>query len=228
MNSFELLKALMKELETYQDKVNDKNALSLDDFILFLTPNVGLDSLKNSFIKNSTFNPEESDQSVENNIERVIAQHIIFMYRYIKFYSKMVFADSNIKTIEDFSFLITLLQQSAMPKTELARRNIFSKSSGIEVINRLIKSKMLAQKDNPKDKRSQLVALTDLGRTSLFQILGKMNELGIIASGNLTEAEKNELAILLKKLDQFHYDNYCNAKSDQLNDYLPDAVNTEK
>lgn len=223
MNSFQLLKVLMKELETYQEKAKDKNALSLDEFILSLTPNIDLDSLKNNFVKSATLKQEENHQRVENNIERVISQHILFMYRYIKFYSKMVFADSKIKTIEDFSFLITLMQQPVLPKTELIRRNIFEKSSGVEAINRLIKSKLLAQKQNPDDKRSQLVALTDTGRTALFQVFGKMNELGIIACGDLSDAEKNELAILLKKLDRFHFDNYNNVDSDQLADYLPET-----
>lgn len=211
----------MTELEIYEDKAKDKDALSFDDFIIFLSPKMDLNSLKNSFVKSATVRSEENNQRIEINIERVIAQHILFMYRYIKFYSKMVFADSNIKTIEDFSFLITLLQQPALPKTELIRRNIYEKSSGVEVINRLIKSKLLTQKDNPEDKRSQLVILTEMGRESLFQVLRKMNELGLVTSGNLTNGEKNELAILLKKLDKFHFENYHNKNSDQLEDYLP-------
>lgn len=221
MTSFELLKVVMRELEAYQEKSNDQEALSLDEFVLHLSPQTDLNSLKNSFVKKATVKPEENGQRVENNIERVIAQHILIMYRYIKFYSKMVFADSKIKTIEDFSFLITLLQEPALPKTELIRRNIYEKSSGVEVINRLIKSKFLAQKDNPDDKRSQLVVLTEVGRASLFQVFGRMNDLGLIASGDLSDLEKNELAILLKKLDNFHFDNYHTVNSDQLADYLP-------
>lgn len=223
MNSFELLKVLMKELETYQEKAKDKNALSLDEFIISLSPKMDLNSLKNSSIINATVKPEENKQRTENNIERVIAQHILIIYRYVKFYSKMVFANSKINTIEDFSFLINLIQQPALPKTELIKRNIYEKSSGVEVINRLVKSKLLAQKPNPEDKRSQLIVLTEIGRTSLFQVFGKMNELGLITSGDLTHKEKNELAILLKKLDNFHFDNYHNVNSDQLTDYLPKA-----
>ena len=227
MNSFQLLKIVMQELETYEEKAKDKNELSLEEFILSLSSMLDLDSLKNSFVDNATIEPVEDNQSIENNIERVITQHILFMYRYIKFYSKMVFADSNIKTIDDFSFLITLLQQPALPKTELIRRNIFEKSSGIETINRLIKSGLLAQKPNPGDKRSQLVLLTDYGRSSLYQIFQKMNELGMIASGELTKAEKNELAILLKKLDNFHFHNYNNTNSGELRDYLPVTMKPE-
>lgn len=211
----------MHELENYQDNARDKNALSLDEFVLSLSSKVDLNSLKNSFVIRATIKPEENSQKIENNIERVIAQHLLFMYRYIKFYSKMVFTDSRIKSIEDFSFLISLMQETALPKSELIRRNIFEKSSGVEVINRLVKSKMLAQQDNPDDKRSQLVMLTESGRDSLFQILRKMNKLGLIASGDLTDNEKNELAILLKKLDRFHFDNYHNTNSNQLEDYLP-------
>lgn len=221
MNSFELLRVLINELESYEEKAKDKNDLSLDEFIISLAPRVDLEILKNNFVKRATTRSGVDDQRIENNIERVIAQHILFLYRYIKLYSKMVFVDNKIKTIEDFGFLVTMMQVPVLPKTELIRRNIFEKSSGVEIINRLVKSQLLEQKDNPRDKRSQLVMLTDLGRASLHQVFQKMNDLGVVATGDLTNQEKTELAVMLKKLDNFHFDNYHNTKSDDLTDYLP-------
>lgn len=221
MNSLQLLKVLIQELERYEEQSADKNDLTLNDFVASISPKADLEQLKNNFVHQASIH-SPSTEDIQINIERVIAQHVLFLYRYIKLYSKLVFSDTSIKTIEEFGFLITLLQVHSLPKSELIRRNIYEKSSGVEIINRLIKSGHLTQKANPEDKRSQLVSLTDVGRSSLYQVFDKMNNLGIIAAGNLQDHEKYQLAELLKKLDDFHFLNYYDTKSDDLTDYLPD------
>lgn len=221
MNSLELLKALIDKLSHYEEHAEDKNALSLEGFAASLNPASDLEALKNSIIGKT--NPEilKSPHHIANNIERVIAQHILLLYRYIKFYAKTAFAESNIRTMEEFSFLINVMQHERITKTDLIRKNIIEKSSGIEIINRLIKSKMFIQVDNPEDQRSHLIQLTDYGKSELFRIFGKMNTLGKIATGSLTDAEKEQLALMLKKLDHFHYENYNNKELKELEDYLP-------
>lgn len=221
MNSLELLKVLLSKLEAYEATKTDKNSLSLEEFLASLLPSIDLESLENSFVKSNALNSAYPESKSNTTIERVIAQHFLILNRYIKHYSKLVFMDSPIKSLDEFSFLILLMQDKALPKTELIRRNVYEKSSGIEVINRLIKSKLLLQSPNPQDKRSQLVSLTNKGKSSLIGVFENMNTLGEIASGDLTAAEKNALAILLKKLDRFHLDNYHAVDSTQLEDFLP-------
>lgn len=219
MNSIELLKVLIERLEEYEDHAEDKDALSLTGFIQKVNGATDLNELSNSWIDNTMLNG--TPNFIENNIERVIAQHLLLLYRYIKFYSKTALAHSQIKTMEEFGFLITVLQYQSISKTELIRRNIIEKSSGIEIINRLLKSGLFTQRDNPDDQRSQLILLTDVGRLALFKIFENMNTLGKIATGDLSQQEKHQLALLLKKLDQFHYSNYNNKDLRSLEDYLP-------
>lgn len=221
MNSLELLKVLLDKLSHYERNAEDKNALSIEEFTASLRPTHDLEQLKNSIIGNT--NPEilKNPHHIPNNIERVISQHILLLYRYIKFYSKAAFASSNIRTMEEFSFLMHVMQQERINKTELIRRNIIEKSSGIEIINRLIKSNMLVQVDNPEDQRSHLIQLTDYGKSELFRIFSKMDTLGKIATGTLSSSEKEQLALMLKKLDHFHYDNYNNKELKELEDFLP-------
>ncbi|MBC9811438.1 winged helix-turn-helix transcriptional regulator [Crocinitomicaceae bacterium CZZ-1] len=221
MNSLELVKVLIEKLEQYEGGEADKDNLSLEGYIQSLGPAIQPEAYKNSLV--GTYEKPEAERSfhIENNIERVISQHVLFLYRYIKFYSKIAFSESRIKTLEEFSFLITVMQHQRISKTDLIKRNVFEKSSGIEIINRLIKAKMLMQQDNPEDQRSQLILLTDTGKFELFGIFGKMNTLGKIATGELTQREKEQLTILLKKLDTFHFDNYTNKTFQTLEDYLP-------
>lgn len=217
MNSLALLKILVNQLEIYEAVESDKENLSLDKFIASMQQSVSLESFQNNLIDNTPKNP----QSRALSIERIIAQHFLILFRYIKFYSKIAFADLPIKTLDEFSILATTLQNGSITKTDLIKKNILEKSSGIEIIKRLLKAGYLVQTDNPEDQRSQLISLSEAGRNVLFSTFGKMETLGIIASGELNKIEKEQLIILLKKLDNFHFDNYHNKANESLEDYLP-------
>lgn len=223
MDSLELMKVLIQKLEVYDGEEQDKTNLSLAGFCHSVKTELDYTDLKNNLIREKENSDSNSSKAhyIESNIERVIAQHILFLYRYIKFYSKLAFEESVIKSIEEFGFLITVLQEEACTKSELIKKNIIEKSSGIEMINRLIKSGLLIQKDNPGDQRSQLILLTETGKTALFKIFDKMNTLGIIATGKLNNFEKDQLVHLLKKLDNFHYEKYNNKSLKKLEDFLP-------
>lgn len=226
MKGLELLKILIDKLQHYESSVTDKESLSLEGYIASFHSELNPDNYKNSLLS-SSYRQQEEERSfhIANNMERVISQHLLFLYRYIKFYSKYALSESRIKTLEEFGFLMTVMQERQISKAELIRRNIFEKSSGIEIINRLIKANMLTQQNNPGDQRSQLVLLTDTGKYELFGVFEKMNTLGKIAAGELTPQEKNQLVILLKKLDTFHYNNYSNKSFQQLEDFLPEQGN---
>lgn len=223
MNVFELLSALIEKLEDYESSQTDKDALSVEGFIRSIQQGPDLESLKNTVIGPSNPALRNHPHHIENNIERVIAQHLLVLNRYVKFYSKIAFADRRIKTLEEFSMLITVMHRQAITKSDLIRMNVIEKSSGIEIINRMIKSGLLMQVANPDDLRSHLVKLTEAGQMELYQVFGKMDTLGIIAAGELSVAEKEQLAVLLKKLDHFHYENYHNKSLKSLEDFLPMA-----
>lgn len=221
MNSIEILKDLIGRLENYEKNALDKNALSVDGFIEFIRPERSLASLQNNFIDKGQTYRQDNPHHVEINIERIVAQHLIVLNRYIKFYAKTAFLDSKIKTLEEFSFMITVIQFQQLSKSELIRRNITEKSSGIEIINRLIKNGLMLQVDNPNDNRSHLIQLSEPGKMELYRVFKNMDTLGKIACGPLSDAEKQQLAIILKKLDEFHFDNYSNRELNELGDYLP-------
>lgn len=224
MNSLALLRELLEKLQQYEDSVVDKEALSMDGFMRSMSGVSDLEGMKNSLIGKTNPDILHSPHHRENNLERVIAQHLLVLYRYLKFYSKTAFANNKIKSLEEFSFLITVMQHREISKAELIRRNIVEKSSGIEIINRLLKSGMFTQIHNPNDQRSHLILLTELGRQELFSMFHKMDMLGTIATGELNAYEKEQLVKMLKKLDHFHYDNYNNKDLKNLEDYLPPSA----
>lgn len=222
MNSFEILKVLLTKLEAYEQQSTSKDNLSLEEFYDFIKPNDTLiDDVKNNMLTDKPYQGDNHPLHIENNVDRIISQHILFLYRYVKFYSKYALEGLQIRTIEEFGFLVTVMHHQSISKSELIKRNVMEKSSGIEIINRLIKNNLLKQYDNPQDKRSQFIALTEKGKMELFKSFEKMNLLGKISAGKLDNSEKEVLAMLLKKLDDFHYHNYMNKDIDKLEDYLP-------
>ena len=223
MNSLELIKQLVSKVIEFEKQSVSKDELTMNDFANFIQEEPQLPELKNSLVTSTEYPLDERTYVKENNIERVISQHLLFLYRYIKFYSKMVFTHGKMRTIEEFGMLVTVMQHNTISKSDLIKRNIIDKSSGIEIVNRLVKMELLQQIHNDKDKRSQLIQLTQLGRMELFTVFEKMDQLGHIATGELTDGEKIQLAKMLKKLDHFHYDNYTRKGNLELTDYLPNV-----
>lgn len=221
MNRYELIKTLIERVEKYENEQIDKNNLSLSGYLNSFSSEENASNYKNSFVTDYEIPEEDKGNHRENSIERVISQHLLFLSRYIKYYSKHVFENSRIKTLEEFSMLIMVMQHTSISKSELIKRNIFDKSSGIEMINRLIKTGLLTQESNPNDLRGQLINLTMMGKITLFESFEKMEMLGNIATGELSKSEKYEFARMLKKLDHFHYDNYTKKGNKELTDYLP-------
>ncbi|WP_028122632.1 MarR family winged helix-turn-helix transcriptional regulator [Epilithonimonas tenax] len=136
--------------------------------------------------------------------EGVISTLLVHMNRYAKTYSKSAIADSDFHTQDEFSYLINLRAFAGMTKMELIKRNIHDKSSGILIINRLIKKGWIEQTDSDTDKRSKVLRITDEGTMALDQQMEKIRNASKIVTGNLNQSEKMELIRILSKLDQFH------------------------
>jgi hypothetical protein len=59
------------------------------------------------------------------------------MFRFAKQYSKKALENTNLKTIDDFGFLSSLIVAESMTKTELINRHVLEITTGMEIIKRL-------------------------------------------------------------------------------------------
>jgi DNA-binding MarR family transcriptional regulator len=94
------------------------------------------------------------------------------------------------------------------------------KTSGTEIINRLVKRGMISEAADQNDKRSIKVSITKSGREEILRILPLMTRVTEIVTGNLNKEEINTLSYLLKKLDYFHNNIYLSKKGQPLSDIL--------
>lgn len=126
------------------------------------------------------------------------------MGRYIDNYSRKNLNKTPVGSVDEFTYLVPLLQFDSLSKSELIQMNGHAITTGTDIIRRLIKKKFLIEKANPDDKRSKNIQLSDLGKAAMFQSSETLNKLSVISAGILSNEELMQLVSMLQKLDQFH------------------------
>lgn len=212
----EILKELVDHLYDFDSEFQGEKRYTLADFVGYL--NAGLHS-KPSEIRNLAGDEQTwVKEHVDPNTE--ISTLLVFMYRYAVGYFKKALKDSNINTLDEFSFLIVLMTFPSLTKTELIQKLIMEITSGVEVIKRLLKYELIQEFANPTDKRSVLVAITPKGKQELAALLPKMGLVGGVVVGNLTAAEITTMSFLLRKLDYYHNDIFLNNRNLSLEELI--------
>ncbi|MBS1592359.1 MAG: winged helix-turn-helix transcriptional regulator [Bacteroidetes bacterium] len=154
--------------------------------------------------ENENSEPDWEGKENGRTPESVINTLIVHMNRYAKSYSKSAIFGSDFSTQEDFIFLINLKAFGEMTKMDLIKKNVQEKPAGMQIINRLIAQKWVAQQDSKTDKRSKVISITPKGLKALGNQMDKIRQATEIVTGDLTQNEKMELIRLLNKLNDFH------------------------
>lgn len=220
MKTKEILIELLDLLEKYENDSIAGNVIpDTNGFLSYLKLERFPVVHKVDTIDGGHFNWDESYG--ERNLQLTdISILVSMMHRYSKMYIKKAFKDSLLRTGDEFSFLITLLTHSSMTKKDAIHTQVMEKTSGIEVLNRLIKLGFVSQYRDEQDKRSVRVRITDLGRKSILEVLPNMKMVSEIVVGNLNDEEINTLANLLRKLDHFHNEIFNHRKDENLEELL--------
>jgi MarR family transcriptional regulator, lower aerobic nicotinate degradation pathway regulator len=177
--------------------------------------------------------PLDSTQGGLSNdtIESAIARHVSLLYRYAKHYIKKVLENSPLTSVDDFSYLAPLCFQSHLTKSELIAINIHEKTTGTEIIKRLIQRELIEEMPNPADGRSKILQITEKGRYVFFSIVQPMLTASEIIGGNLTMPEKETLLLLLAKLHRFHeplFRDHREIPLDELNALVRDSASRQE
>jgi MarR family transcriptional regulator, lower aerobic nicotinate degradation pathway regulator len=218
--NYELLKSVISSVEQFETETESKNG-SLQDYHKWFSARQNLDIVSTNEIigVESQFVPDEVKQ-MGDLPEIVIGQLLVFLSRYLKIYLKKGLEGSLMTTGDDFTYLATLFTKGSLTKTELILLSAHEKTSGMEVIKRLLNNDLIEQFDDENDKRSKRISLTEKGKGILFQSFEAMGKVGMIGAGNLTFSEKEQLMYLLKKLDNFHNDIYLNHRDLSLDEII--------
>jgi len=207
MKSYKLIHQLINLVEQLEEESQGQE-VSIQDFTGFLLNKVG-DAAGNNVNSEVRFGDNDSAAldiayQLDNNIGRLF----VFMSRYAKSYIKKALEGTPLQTAEDFTALAILLTHDYLSKSELISHNLQEKTSGTEVIRRLIAAELVIQWDDVKDKRSKHIAITDEGKELLYKVFVDMNNVSKMITGKLTIAEKFTLQYLLQKLENFHLEHH--------------------
>lgn len=158
-----------------------------------------------SWIINEANKSELSSGGFVPSQDGLISMFIGIAYKYAQFYARRVFRNTEIYSLDDFAVLVSLFPDKEFKKIDVLRMCIQEKSSGNEVLKRLLREEMLQERENPVDARSKLLSLTDKGRTQYGLIQNGIQKMAGHIVGNLTTEEKNQLLQILMKLHQYHH-----------------------
>ncbi|MEZ4829008.1 MAG: winged helix DNA-binding protein [Bacteroidia bacterium] len=217
MNKKEILVELIERLFAFEAENINMDSWNMGDFIAYLNAQYHTESTE---IRKLEGENESWMNDTYGGVNQDISILIVLMSKYAKLYTKKALKESPIQTTEEFAFLITLLTHESLTKTELVNKMIMEKTSGAEVLKRLLKQKLIRQFEDMQDKRSVRVAITDAGRREIISILPEMSKVSDIVVGNLNENERNTLAFLLKKLDYYHNDIFMNRRNAGLEELI--------
>jgi DNA-binding MarR family transcriptional regulator len=87
---------------------------------------------------------------------------------------------------------------------ELIKMHHLEPPSGIEVLKRLLNKGLIAEFDDPDDKRAKRIKITDKGKKELQLVMPKMSEVFDLMTAELSLNEKLHMLAFLKRMNDFH------------------------
>lgn len=209
---YELLKEVIAQLEVFDREDHGSN---LRDFTMWLYNQLKVEEDK-----------IESTPNLDGNLDPQISQLINIFNAHSKHYTKTALKNSPLVSVTDFGFLMSLMEEGSIRKTDLIARNYSELSPGIEVIKRLLRQELVEDFNDPLDGRSKRVRITPKGAEVFQSVLSEINRAARLMSGNLEVEEKLQLLALGNKLKSFHQIIWDQARGQDLteleNRFLPD------
>lgn len=114
--------------------------------------------------------PPEPDQVLAKLMDRITKLHML--------YSTDLLKTVSIGSFDEFLYLNNIQNLERNRKIDVINANFNELSSGLLILERLKKKKLVLENADPNDKRSKLVSLTTEGRQKLiicYELLDKVN-----------------------------------------------------
>ena len=192
MKSKRLLTELLDYIELFEQSFPNDEELSMKSFLIFVqSMQEGAEASPTSAIR-----PNMGQQR-----EVSIARHLSLLHRYSKGYIKRALMASDLlQSEEEYSYLASLMSGKSQTKTELNALNAMEKTSGAEIIRRLVAKGLAEERPDERDRRSVLVTITPQGRAELMKVFPQLHTAALLLSAPLREQQQATLDFLLHYL----------------------------
>ncbi|MDN3692498.1 MarR family winged helix-turn-helix transcriptional regulator [Chryseobacterium tructae] len=217
--NFDLIKAVVELVQQFMEQNEDK--VQYSDDLQGFTQWINVSSKSYS----GQEHPDWVGKELGRSSDSIINTLLIRMGRYAKTYSRSI-GNSVFSSQDDFIYLIILKTMGALTKMELIRYNASEKSSGILIINRLIRNGWAEQTVSYKDRRIKHIQITEKGLSVLDEHMDEIRKASRVVVGNLNHSEQMLLIAILSKLDEFHDSFYrMNIEAKDLLDIVYNRLN---
>ncbi|TAE27187.1 MAG: MarR family transcriptional regulator [Candidatus Kapaibacterium sp.] len=143
-------------------------------------------------------------------LEAQISALLTRMNRFSMFYTKKAFQGLVISNATEFGILAGIKSLGNPRKTDVINFNLLEKTTGTELLKRMIADGVVVESDDADDKRSKRVRLTRKGEKLVEEASMRLLEMSSLVTGNLTHEQKQELSQMLHELGDFHNTIYFN------------------
>ena len=193
MKSKRLLMELLDYIELFEQSFPNDEELSMKSFLIFVqSMQEGAEASPTS-----TMRPANMGQQREASI----ARHLSLLHRYSKGYIKRALMASDLlQSEEEYSYLASLMSGKPQTKTELNTLNAMEKTSGAEIIRRLVAKGLAEERPDERDRRSVLVTITPQGRAEPMKVFPQLHTAALLLSAPLQEPQQATLDFLLHYL----------------------------
>lgn len=188
MKTKHILLELIDLLDSFERTVPEAETMTLESFLAFAL---------------SMYSSQEvaplKDTMGGSDVQ--IAQTLSLLHRYSRQYTKRALSQSAyLQTEEEYTYLVCLMNGSAMSKTELHTRNGLERTTGSEMLRRLHRHGLIEEEPDTSDKRQILVRITAKGREELAKVFPGLRQAAQVLSLPLDERQrlllKNVLGLL--------------------------------
>lgn len=192
---------IIKYFEKYKSTItNIETEDNVTSFTLYLTAQLALKGESNR-----SFEKEQWKTVNRHTLIEMAAAYMGKMGRYVDQYARKSMLGTPIENLDEFTYLILLLQLDSISKSDIIQRNVHPITTGTEILKRLLKKGFIEQFPDTTDKRKMRVALSEKGKIALYQSAKTTQKLALIAVGILSTEALMDFVSSLKKLDQFHH-----------------------
>jgi DNA-binding MarR family transcriptional regulator len=182
--NYRLLKEVIEYLEEFDRKESPGR---IEDFVIWVSSKV--------------FLPEGQKVHPPHD-ELLIPFKLMHLNKALKKQTKHILSNSQVSSIDEYSFLLHLNHQESFRKMEIVDMHNLEAPTGIEIIKRLLKKKLVEEFPDEEDKRAKRIKITREGIGELESIQPNIEAVfgNFISALNLKE--KIILSGLLDKLVQ--------------------------
>ncbi len=194
-----LLMKLLPQIDRFEKELGGVKG-DLADFCKWLNEN--LQQQQDDDIRNEKLQWHGKDRGGKAHF--TASNLLTAISRYKNSYVKAALEGSPFETYDEFAFVLSLVFVGPYSQSALIERHVQLKPTGVEIIKRLIKKKLVMDAPDEHDKRSKILTVTPEGRSLFHAALLRINMVTDLMMSPLDEQEKLTLLHLLQKLDTPH------------------------